>query len=94
MPSTMQHKKNLARCHEKEQRIGKEINNARFIDFKEITGDTVTVGTEVTMQATKGKKKVKYTLLGIWDGDRREQFNLVQIAIRTNANRKIRRRDS
>lgn len=69
-------KEKLARCDEKAQRLRNELQNARVIDFSEITGSTITVGTDVTFKNSKNPKDVVvFTLLGIWDGD--EDNNII-----------------
>jgi transcription elongation factor GreA len=65
----------LARLREREQRLGFELNNSRLIDFNEITGKTVTVGTQVTLEDTDTEEQSIFTLLGAWDGD--EENNII-----------------
>ncbi|MEK7484334.1 MAG: GreA/GreB family elongation factor [Planctomycetota bacterium] len=64
-----------ARCNEKEKRLRTEMQNARIINFNEINGKTITVGTDVIFENQKTKKKIKFTLLGVWDGD--EDHNII-----------------
>ncbi|HTX67110.1 MAG TPA: GreA/GreB family elongation factor [Opitutaceae bacterium] len=53
----------------RKSQLERELAHARITDFAEATKDQITVGSVVDLKENASGQNVRYTVLGLWDGD-------------------------